>query len=255
MAIRKIREHIKNADGTYDIKYRETSGDMIVGPVPEACKATTRLLVGSDFLNIDTSGNFESENMKPSRFGSDSPSTAFVNCPYTSGPFYGTRDVFKTKHLITVQVTESYPIAGRIWTNTYDPNYPKWYGWIANGASAPENHAVAAGTYGVGNDTLYGHVKLSDSTSWDSTIAGGFAATPRAVKNVRDIATAAQASANTAQYTADNRMPLSGGTFTGAVRTQAYVDGSINNERIMNTLVRTAGGTNVPTLMILMYRK
>ena len=54
---------------------------------------------------------------------------------------------------------------------------------------APNNHATAETTYGVGDGTQYGHLKLSDSTT-DATLdaSKGFAATPAAVKAVRDIA-------------------------------------------------------------------
>lgn len=54
---------------------------------------------------------------------------------------------------------------------------------------APNNHAAAETTYGVGNGTQYGHLKLSDSTT-DATLdaSKGFAATPAAVSAVRAIA-------------------------------------------------------------------
>ena len=54
---------------------------------------------------------------------------------------------------------------------------------------APVNHASGETTYGVGNGSTYGHLKLSDSTT-DATLdaSKGFAATPAAVKAIRDIA-------------------------------------------------------------------
>ena len=57
---------------------------------------------------------------------------------------------------------------------------------------APNNHATATTTYGVGNGSQYGHLKLSDSIT-DATLnaSQGFAATPAAVKAVRDIAVSA----------------------------------------------------------------
>lgn len=48
---------------------------------------------------------------------------------------------------------------------------------------APINHASSETTYGVGSDTLYGHVKLSDSTASSSSTGAGVAATPKAVKD------------------------------------------------------------------------
>lgn len=55
---------------------------------------------------------------------------------------------------------------------------------------APIAHASTATTYGVGNDTNYGHLKLSDSISSTSSISGGIAATPNAVKSALDSAKA-----------------------------------------------------------------
>ena len=51
---------------------------------------------------------------------------------------------------------------------------------------APTNHASSATTYGVGDATNYGHLKLSDSTTSTSSTSSGIAATPRAVKTAYD---------------------------------------------------------------------
>lgn len=51
---------------------------------------------------------------------------------------------------------------------------------------APTNHASGATTYGVGNASNYGHLKLSDSTTSTSGTSSGIAATPRAVKTAYD---------------------------------------------------------------------
>ena len=51
---------------------------------------------------------------------------------------------------------------------------------------APKNHASTATTYGKGNSSNYGHVKLSDATDSTSSTSGGTAATPKAVKDVMD---------------------------------------------------------------------
>lgn len=54
---------------------------------------------------------------------------------------------------------------------------------------APVDHKSTATTYGVGDSTNYGHVKLSDSTSDTAAAAsGGTAATPKAVKDALDAA-------------------------------------------------------------------
>lgn len=61
--------------------------------------------------------------------------------------------------------------------------------------AAPTSHAVSATTYGAGNGSNYGHVKLSDSTSSTSAASSGVAATPKAVKAAYDLATSASNSA------------------------------------------------------------
>ena len=50
----------------------------------------------------------------------------------------------------------------------------------------PTSHASSTTTYGIGTDSDYGHVKLSDSTTSTSSTSSGIAATPAAVKAVKD---------------------------------------------------------------------
>ena len=56
-------------------------------------------------------------------------------------------------------------------------------------SKAPIYHASSLTIYGVGNNTLYGHLKLSDSTSSSLDVNGGTAATPKAIKDTYDYAT------------------------------------------------------------------
>lgn len=59
---------------------------------------------------------------------------------------------------------------------------------ISGGRYAPINHASSATTYGIGNASVYGHLKLSDSTTSTSTTSDGVAATPKAVKTAKETA-------------------------------------------------------------------
>lgn len=100
-----------------------------------------------------------------------------------------------------------------------------------NNAKAPTSHASTATTYGIGTESNYGHVKLSDSTSSTSAANAGIAASPKAVKaaydlantantaaaNAINVATTAQSTANTAKTTADAAFPKTGGGITGDV--------------------------------------
>ena len=70
----------------------------------------------------------------------------------------------------------------------------------------PTSHTSTNTTYGVGNATQYGHLKLSDATDSASGVSGGVAATPAAVKAAKEAADAAQSAANNAQSSADAAM-------------------------------------------------
>ena len=54
------------------------------------------------------------------------------------------------------------------------------------GNKAPLNHASTGTTYGVGDATNYGHLKLSDSVSSSNSTGNGCAATPKATKTAYD---------------------------------------------------------------------
>ncbi len=53
---------------------------------------------------------------------------------------------------------------------------------------APSAHASTTTAHGLGTDSKYGHVKLSDETNNASGVQGGTAATPAAVKAAYDLA-------------------------------------------------------------------
>lgn len=53
---------------------------------------------------------------------------------------------------------------------------------------APTSHKSATGTYGVGNSSEYGHLKLSDATNSSNSIDNGVASTPAATKAAYDLA-------------------------------------------------------------------
>lgn len=56
----------------------------------------------------------------------------------------------------------------------------------AIGNKAPQNHASTGTTYGVGDATNYGHLKLSDSVSSSNSTGNGCATTPKATKIAYD---------------------------------------------------------------------
>lgn len=64
------------------------------------------------------------------------------------------------------------------------------------GNKAPLNHASTGTTYGVGDATNYGHLKLSDSVSSSNSTSNGCAATPKATKTAYDKAIEAYELAN-----------------------------------------------------------
>lgn len=76
----------------------------------------------------------------------------------------------------------------------------------ANLGVPPTSHTSTATTYGVGNATQYGHLKLSDAVDSASGATGGTAATPAAVKAAKEAADVAQSAADAAQSAADAAM-------------------------------------------------
>lgn len=78
----------------------------------------------------------------------------------------------------------------------------------------PTSHASSATSYGVGTGSNYGHVKLSDSTTSTSAASSGIAASPKAVKAVKDLADGAQAAADEAAANSIVGLSVSGQTVT-----------------------------------------
>ena len=105
---------------------------------------------------------------------------------------------------------------------------------------APIDHASSNTTYGTGNATKFGHLKLSDSTVSGSNADAGVAATPKAVNDVHAKANAAQSTANAAQSTANAAMPKAGGTFTGnvAARSANTAGAYIRNISVQNSAIQ-----------------
>lgn len=87
------------------------------------------------------------------------------------------------------------------------------------GTYAPVSHAVTATTYGAGNGTLYGHIKLSAATNSTLGVSGGTAATPSAVKAAYDLA-AGKADAN---HNHDDRYALVDHTHGGSGNSVEYL--------------------------------
>lgn len=110
---------------------------------------------------------------------------------------------------------------------------------------APIDHASSNTTYGTGNATKFGHLKLSDSTVSGSNADAGVAATPKAVNDVH-------AKANAAQSTANAAMPKAGGTFTGNVAARSA---NTAGAYIRNIRVQDGPGNQFNTNFIIMVRK
>lgn len=123
----------------------------------------------------------------------------------------------------------------------------------------PTSHTSTATTYGVGNATQYGHLKLSDATDSASGVSGGVAATPAAVKAAKDAADAAMTKASTLATSSTpgivkpgtglqiggegalnvvaeqtGCLPLAGGTMTGVIK----ADGEVIIGQSSNSSVR-----------------
>lgn len=120
------------------------------------------------------------------------------------------------------------------------------------------SHASADDTYGLGTDSLYGHVKLSDSTKSTSGVNDGVAATPAAVKAAADAAETAQETADTAKAAAeDNKTSIDEITKDGGVidtkinalenSLTDLIGKQINAANAMNYISSVASYANLPT--------
>ena len=98
--------------------------------------------------------------------------------------FYeGTTDIYVLNEVTSAELTFTciHSITGYI---IHCTSSSQWS--AATYALAYKSHASTATTYGKGDSSNYGHLKLSDSTSSTSSTTGGIAATPAAVKAVMD---------------------------------------------------------------------
>lgn len=121
----------------------------------------------------------------------------------------------------------------------------------------PTSHASTATTYGVGNASQYGHVKLSDAVDSVSGATGGTAATPAAVKAAKEAADAAQSSADAAMVKASTLATASTpgivkpgtGTTVDAAGTLNVSTASTNKEGIvqLNNTVTSTSTTQAAT--------
>lgn len=94
--------------------------------------------------------------------------------------------------------------------------------------AAPESHASSANTYGIGNGTVYGHVKLSDKTAATDGVGAGVAATPYAVKQAyARAATLMNRSTNVNAADTNYTTLMARGTSLNSADTTPAVNGAI----------------------------
>lgn len=121
----------------------------------------------------------------------------------------------------------------------------------ANVGAAPTSHASTATTYGVGNASNYGHVKLSDATNGTAAAAsGGTAATPKAVSDA--LAAAKSYADGKADVNTTYTLTKSGSTITltgSDESTMSVTDSDTTDLTAMTgTLGVNHGGTGASTL-------
>lgn len=109
---------------------------------------------------------------------------------------------------------------------------------------APKAHAVNANTYGLGTNSVYGHVKLSDSTTSTSGQTAGIAATPAAVKSAYDRGTEGVNAAATAKSTADTAVTNAAAAQAAAEKAQTAADKAQDEVDALETVVAGKAPTN-----------
>ena len=90
----------------------------------------------TDLMNIDFTNPYSEVN-RETYVGTEDAST-LINSPILAGSFYAYRQVFcvplkaggfEDKYIVTVKLTEHYPVPGRVWTNMFNPVEYRWSGW------------------------------------------------------------------------------------------------------------------------------
>ena len=112
---------------------------------------------------------------------------------------------------------------------------------------APTAHAVSGTTYGAATGSVYGHVKLSDSTSSTSAASAGIAASPKAVKSAYDLANTANTAAGTAQSAAESAANASIVNITASGKTVTFTkgDGTTGTFTTQDTNTTYTAGTGL----------
>lgn len=119
-----------------------------------------------------------------------------------------------------------------------------WSGWKT---VPPENHASTETVYGTGNANNYGHVRVSDSLSWDARATSGVASSPYAIKTVNDKVVALEEAAAAAPT------PVTAETLSAAIDDHASNctisthTHALNSTSVTGTLPINKGGTGLTT--------
>jgi len=112
---------------------------------------------------------------------------------------------------------------------------------------ADKSHAVNANTFGLGSNSLYGHVKLSDETNSTSGQGAGIAATPAAVKAAYDLANGKAPNSHVSQVANDTTLghvKVSAGTCTLSSGSRAWSNVAVSGATFnSNDLVFIAPAT------------
>lgn len=137
---------------------------------------------------------------------------------------------------------------------------------------APTNHADALPTYGVGNGTYYGHLRLSDSATSTSGTNDGIAATPKAVKSVYESIPKAYTSNPAMDGTADpgsstqwargdhvhptdtTRAPVASPAFTGTPTAPTAAAGTSSTQIATTAFVQGATAKYVDEIVLWIYQ-
>ena len=125
-------------------------------------------------LWVDLNGDFNNSYMKPSIIATEDAST-LDGSPITSGAFYAFRKVYYLGSKVVVELLESYPNPGRIWTSSYDKNQGSWGAWNSSQNYLPLSGGTVDGVLKVGanlelkSDGEGGNMSwyASDGTHWE----------------------------------------------------------------------------------------
>lgn len=173
-------------EGQQDSTKFDKAGGTITGNV--IIEDGNKICNSSQFASIELNGNNTSGTINLISKNQNNPSGSSISLENNLAVLSATNyDLSQGEQTNAIVLTGTETTIKNVVTPTEDGDAAnKYYVDQHAGGDVPINHASTDTTYGIGGSNEYGHLKLSDSLEdLDSNEAGGVAATPNAVANLK----------------------------------------------------------------------